>query len=817
MFQRRVISLLVLGVAVVLAVTAQSLRLSRGAMHDRLADEADRALQRTTYLPTQRGEVLDRHGRVLAYDDPAYDVAVSYDVIAGAWPASRARRAAYYQYRELWTDLEEAQRERLAEGFLPKYEAQVEALWARIARVMAGPGADAAAITAARARLRERLDDIRAGVLQDASYLWDRWRARRERELNEPVPLTDVMQPIREQRMAHAVALDIPREAALDLIERIEAAEADDDVPRFAPASDLADDGGRDGGSAADDGVGLGLDIWREVEIERPTRRRYPSAQMTYRLDRATLPGYKPPDDAEGDSDAATPGRVVEVRTRGVGLHVLGWMRPAWREDVEAKPFLTRDDRGRAVVDLGGYRDGDRVGAAGVERSAEALLHGRRGQRVRHLGTGDEQVVPAMKGRPLHLTLDVRLQGRVQALMDDAFGVMVVQPKWHPEQPVEEYPHAPRPGESLNGAAVVLDVDSGEVLAMVSKPALTRTGLFGDRRALLDDQLNTPMINRAAQRAFQPGSVIKPLVYSSCVKFGVSGIDEPIFCQGYLDDGHPDRYRCWVFKRYLTGHGLLDPVQGIAQSCNLYFYTLGDRIGVPRLAEGLSWFGLGRPTEVGLPEAIDGELPAVGDADGSGDREYHRADGIFMAIGQGPVRWTPLQAANAYATLARGGVYLPATVIADTDRAALGWPAREATDLGLPAKAAKNALDGLFEVVNGERGTGRLLAKLREPIFPPQQHPELSILGKSGTAQAVPLRRSYDDNGDGYPDRWGEVLRDGDHAWFLALLQPDGAPRPKYVVAVVCEFGGSGSNVAGPVANQIIHALRAEGYLAPAG
>jgi cell division protein FtsI/penicillin-binding protein 2 len=172
------------------------------------------------------------------------------------------------------------------------------------------------------------------------------------------------------------------------------------------------------------------------------------------------------------------------------------------------------------------------------------------------------------------------------------------------------------------------------------------------------------------------------------------------------------------------------------------------------------------------------------------------------------VAWTPLQAAAAYADLARGGVHLPPTMIADEDRST----PRQAVDLKLNQAAVAAALAGLDGVVNGADGTGRWLTSHSDPIF---TVPGVKIYGKSGTAD--PGGRWVDLGGErGKPDE-GDLFLDSkvvdDHSWFVALVQPQGQSRPTHVIAVVVEYAGSGSKVAGPIVNQVLLAMKQEGYL----
>jgi cell division protein FtsI/penicillin-binding protein 2 len=175
-------------------------------------------------------------------------------------------------------------------------------------------------------------------------------------------------------------------------------------------------------------------------------------------------------------------------------------------------------------------------------------------------------------------------------------------------------------------------------------------------------------------------------------------------------------------------------------------------------------------------------------------------DAMLMAIGQGPVAWTPLHAADSYATLARGGLRITPRILADAPP--------QARDLHLDPESIDLAMRGLDLAANDELGTGSSIAYASgsEPIF---DVPGVDVWGKTGTATAVSLL-GEDPDGDGPEPR--PVLRAGDHSWYVVLAGREGL-QPRYAIAVIIEYGGSGGRVAGPVTEQIIYALVAEGYL----
>ncbi len=747
MFYRRLLLLASVAIMVTGVLAGQMARLTIVHGAER-RQQAEAALQQTRLAATVRGRILDRYGRVVAEDLPGYDLAVSYDVITGEWAfnqaTSEARRASGAQ----WAELSPHARERRVNEVLPRYEQQLELFWQTLTDLT---GED-------RAELDERRTAIVAWVTGMANHLYADWRRQREELLDEPVSLSDVAAPIREQRMAHVIITDIDTHALAHI--RTFIAEAQEE-PNLA--------------------------VWKQARAEPATRRVYPMDEVTVTVDRSTFPGPLRSD---------TP-RTVTVR--GPMMHIVGNMRRIWREDVEERPFRRIDAAGETIVDLGGYLPGDTTGRWGVERSQERRLRGLRGKRIVQLDSRSEQVIEPQPGKDVVLTIDAELQARIAAVMQPELGLMARQP-WHEKELVGPV------GEPLCGAAVVLDIATGEVLAAVSTPSFSRAQLAENPEAIWNDYLNRPGINRVIGMPYAPGSTVKPLVLAAAITDHEIPVHGTIRCDGHLTD-NPNAFRCWIYKQYNSTHGPLMGDEAICRSCNIYFYTLGRDLGARRLVQWYQRFGLGELTYSGLTDEHRGNLPDI--TTGGRSAGLAEADGIFMAIGQGPVDWTPLQAANAYATLARGGRVLPPTVLLQGDHA----PQRPmAHDLRLDQRGVQLAIKGLYDAVNERHGTGNAISidGTRELNF---NIPGVKVAGKSGTADAAKLREPIDDDGDGMPDRWGKVLREGDHAWFVAIVQREDARGPEYVVAVVVEYAGSGGKVAGPIVNQILYAMRSQGYL----
>lgn len=754
--------------------------------------EAEAKLLRATPVSTTRGRILDRKGRVLAQDRPSFDVAVDYRAISGAWAASEARRFARALNRAQWTELSEAQRAALVERCLPAFRAHAESAWDTLA---AATGLTPGEIRARRDQVVQEVGRRREAVL----------RQRRERELQallpaggEPTPEQRaaierrIDQPISDEESAHVVA---PRAgddvalACLALASRevtIAPLGEDDAAVRLA------------GGEASRSNLRRSVPAVPGLVVRDAGDREYPLDSMDVAVDLSTLPG---PLKQEG---------VRTLTVEGVGAHLVGWMRTrVFREDQErrerelaadaALADRSRVAMGEGTLDRGEYREGDRVGGSGLESSSETALRGLRGLRVTALDTGLERTIAPEPGVDLTLTIDAVLQARVQAAMSPELGLAVVQP-WH-GPPNDLMPT----GTALNGAAVVLDVDSGHVLAAVSTPELSRRTLRDQPELVFDDTLNQPALNRCLERPYPPGSIVKPLVLAWAARTGAFRPDERIACSGHLLPDRPDMLRCWIYKRNGITHNDqlgedLNAPEGVMVSCNIMFFTLGRRLGPRGIAEAYRAFGVGETWGLGVGAEYAGAIGPPPTPGASRGDPIGTGDAIQMGIGQGPIAWTPLHAADAYATLVRGGVRVRPTLVKRSEARA------DPPSASIPSWAVDQAMEGLRLAVSDERGTGHHLTfegGVREPIF---NTPGVTVWGKTGTASA---RRAV---GELDGENTGAGVADMDHSWFVVLVGREG-DRPRYAVAVLMEYAGSGGKVSGPIVNQIIRALAAEGYL----
>lgn len=787
MFHRRLLIIMSLVVAGLAFPLLQTARLTT-TRHEELLRAAESRLVTRQWTPSVRGNITDRKGRILAQDRPSYDVAIDYDVLKGTWAAKKAEELARSN-RVQWNELGPDERKSLIERLTVLLDARVERGMADLART--------AAID------RAKLDLLARDAVGAVDNLYDSIRDRRRQAMiHDAVKSADgapdrVLTKDELHKIEIAAAKPIAeQQRPVSVLRRISDATAfelqllTDGKAELAGASDLLE--------PLADPDKLLIDRLPGVRVIDTGDREYPLDSMTITLDRARFP-------LPMRSDT-----TIEVPVEGVAGHILGWMRSrVFREDQERRNIQIANDPAFASrvltsggVDRGEYREHDRVGSSGIEATMEHRLRGLRGLRTQHLdriAQPDEiEMLPASVGSTIPLTIDGMLQARVQAIMSPAAGLAVVE-DWHgtpnPTMPI---------GTPLAGAAVVLEIDTGDILAMVSMPEVSRRVIKENPEQVFDDKINVPFLNRAIAKPYPPGSIVKPLILTGAAQRGNFLQGQTIECTGHLLPNEPNMLRCWIYKRFdqthtqQLGHAL-SAAEGIKVSCNIFFFTLGKRLGPEAISDVFREFGVTQSWNLGIGSEYPGSLQVYGNK-----RDLSMGEAIQMGIGQGPVTWTPLHAADAYATLARSGVRVTPRIIADAPR---GQP----IELGLPSWAVQDAMEGLAASVGDDLGTGNHLSidGVHDPIF---NIPGVRVLGKTGTAAAPDLKYGDSAEDDGIGPGPNDVVRSGDHSWFVVLV---GKPneRPKYVISVVMEYAGSGGKVSGPIVNQIIQALRDEGYL----
>jgi penicillin-binding protein 2 len=437
--------------------------------------------------------------------------------------------------------------------------------------------------------------------------------------------------------------------------------------------------------------------------------------------------------------------------------HVLGYVAAVSPDDPADDPLLR----------LPGFR----IGKNGVEKVYDRVLRGTGGRSevevnalgrvIRELDRRDGQ-----PGSDLRLSIDLDLQRL-------AFE---------------------RLGEE-SGAAVLLDVHSGNVLALVSAPAFDPNGFVRGMSAATWKDLvkseKSPLTNKALAGQYAPGSTFKPAVALAALAKGVMTPDEGVFCNGVTELGN-SRFHCW--KR--GGHGWMNMQGAIAQSCDTYFYEAAKRTGIDDVSAMAHRLGLGEPTGIDLPGERTGVMPTRAWKRAALKSAWHPGETLIAGIGQGYCLSTPLQLAVMTARIANGTVAVAPRIALDEDlRAHAGTgPTGPFEALSIDPAHLRVVREGMDAVVNGNRGTARSSAI---------HTPGWEMAGKTGTSQVRRISRAERLTGvrrnEDLP--WAER----DHALFVGYAP---AAAPRFAVAVIVEHGGGGSKAAAPIARDILIAAQ---------
>ena len=440
------------------------------------------------------------------------------------------------------------------------------------------------------------------------------------------------------------------------------------------------------------------------------------------------------------------PGVIVEVEpqraypTSRFAAHLLGYVREASDEQMKQ----------------GRYRRGELVGQTGLERLLDEFLRGRDG--------GERIEVDAM-GRPIRLIQQTEPHPGAEVVTTI-------------DRRIQEL--AEREMEGKAGSVVVMDPRNGDVIAMVSTPAFPIDQFTGniDRAAwvkLIQDPSH-PMLNRSSQAQYPPGSVFKIVLMAAGLQEGTFTPVDRVSCAGSYTFGD----RTWKdWKK--EGHGTVDMRRAIAQSCDVYFYQQGLKIGGAAIAKYAKAFGFAAPTGFELGTERFGLIPEPKPRKDKKSRPWTGGDTLNMSIGQGAVLVTPLQVARMMSAVANGGVLWKPRLVQRIERPEQGVVFRDPGQVNghveLSPVVWALIRDGLWEVVNGH-GTGGA-ARI----------PGLDVAGKTGTAQIIANSKSE---------------RGEDHAWFAAFAP---AKDPQAVVVVIVERGGHGGDAAAPIARKIFNAI----------
>ena len=425
----------------------------------------------------------------------------------------------------------------------------------------------------------------------------------------------------------------------------------------------------------------------------------------------------------------------------GLAAHVIGTVGEVSENELDSPEFAK-------------YEQGEVIGKDGLERQYNDTLMGVDGQRrVVVDNMGRERAVlddkPAVPGRDLQTTLDLDLQVVAELSL-----------------------------QGREGAVVALDPRTGEVLAMASRPAFD-ANLFAARirtkdwNALVDNP-DKPLLNRAIQAQLAPGSTFKPFMAMAGLESGLIDDGFHVHCSGGASF-YGRWFKCWNKH----GHGDVDVHKGIVQSCDVFFYTVGNRLGIDTIAKYAELAGFGHKTGIDLPHEADGIMPSTRWVMRNYHRKWYAGETISVSIGQGAVAVTPLQLASAIGGIAMGGMWKTPHLVRDATHPV----AFRKADFN-PDNVAK-VISGMFGVVNEGGGTGGK-ARLQN----------VAVCGKTGSAQVASneLVKSLKGN-----TRLAELK---DNAWFEGFAPRD---NPEIVVVALLQGGMHGDRAA-PVVRDVMKA-----------
>lgn len=414
--------------------------------------------------------------------------------------------------------------------------------------------------------------------------------------------------------------------------------------------------------------------------------------------------------------------------------HVLGYLQEISDKELKNQPS---------------YSTGDLVGRTGLEKTYETELRGEKGKRfVGILPAGVRTIrfnegksdVPVKNGDDLILSIDTKLQAKAEELLSD-----------------------------LRGAIVAIDPNNGEVLAMVSKPDYDISLLSGkdfskNYIALLNEH-SKPLINRAIQSGYPPGSTWKPLMAIAALEEGIINANTSFYCPGNFQ-----------FGNYLFGchgaHGYIDVITAIKVSCNVFFYQTALKLGLDKISKWGTIFGFGKKTGIDLPFEQSGILPNKEWLIRKYGNWIPPGTVVNYGIGQGEINVTPLQLASYVATIANGGTYYQPHLVrairnSGTNQTSL--MSYDSKKINISSKTLEIVKKAMFDVVNVPGGTAYGI-KIHG----------LDICGKTGTAQNT---------------------KGKDHSLFICFAPKD---NPKIALAVIVENAGFGSAVAAPIAQELL-------------
>ena len=431
--------------------------------------------------------------------------------------------------------------------------------------------------------------------------------------------------------------------------------------------------------------------------------------------------------------------------------HLLGYVGAVSEEEIAS---------GNPLLKLPGFR----VGKSGIELEYNTALCGKEGaQRVEVNAVGrvirEIERDEGVPGTTLPLTIDMRIQNIAYKKMKDE-----------------------------SGAAVLLDIYTGEILALVSTPGFDpnkfNRGLTSEEWRKISTNERNALLNKALGGLYSPGSTFKMIVALAALEAGVIRPDTKVFCGGHIMMGS-HRFHCWKG----SGHGNVDLKEALMHSCDIYFYEVARRTGIDKIAAMAKRFGLGVSTGVNLPGEKAGLMPTRRWKEVILGEQWLQGDTYNAGIGQGYILTTPIQLAVMTAVLANDGYKIKPTILVPENRDS---SVCHGENLNISKTHLQLMREGMFDVVNASEGTGKA-ARLNIG--------GKLIAGKTGTTQVK--RISMKEREQGVRSQDDIPWEERNHALFVSFGPTD---NPRYALAVVIEHGGGGAKTAAPIAKAIMEA-----------
>ena len=425
---------------------------------------------------------------------------------------------------------------------------------------------------------------------------------------------------------------------------------------------------------------------------------------------------------------------------------------------------MSKADKG--IYDKKNYNGTNFVGKTGIEKQYEKLLHGQSGiKQIERNVAGrivDTKIItPSIAGQDIYLNIDIDLQLKAESLLGDSRGVIAL-----------------------------INVKDGSILSLVSTPSYNPNwfvnGISVERYNELSNNEDLPLFDRSIKGLYPPGSTIKPMVALAGLELNNITIKDSTFCPGYYKlNNYSRKFNDW--KR--TGHGKVDVIEAIAQSCDVFFYDLAFNMDIDQIHDSLSYFQFGKKTGIDLPGELGGILPSREWKKINKDEPWYRGETLITGIGQGFMTTSPLQLALATAAIAnKGQLLMPQVMMHSQSKNGDLFEEQNLKSNQIPIKDINNwelIIEAMKQTVYGKFGTAkRLNNKLK-----------YSLAGKTGTAQVFGL----DPEEEYIAENIEEKLRD--HALFTGFAPIE---DPQVAIAIIVENAGSGSSKAAPLARELL-------------